>query len=120
MRAGRTRIGGRHEGRRKSLRGFGRAPLAALSVFVVWGRRHGGKARKVLSGVERGVPDGYRDLRDKIGSERRITVEWCRDQYFAMLLVVPAEVRDEVVERIRKYCKPFESRRRTLFRISAG
>ena len=94
--------------------------LAALSVFVVWGRRHGGKARKDLFGTERGVPDGYRDLRDEIGSERRITVEWCWGQYFAMLLVVPAEVRDEVVERIRKYCKPFESWRRTLFRICAG
>ena len=94
--------------------------LAALSVFVVWGRRHGGTARKVLSGVERGVPDGYRDLRNKIGSDRRITVEWCWDQYFAMLLVVPAEVRDEVVERIREYWKPFKSRCPKLFRTSAG
>ena len=94
--------------------------LAALSVFVVWGRWHRGKARKILSGAERGVPDGYRDLCDEIGSERRITVEWCWDQYFAMLLVVPAAVRDEVVERIRKYCKPFESRCPIWFRISAG
>ena len=94
--------------------------LAALSVFVVWGQRHGSKARKDLCGTERGVPGGYRDLRDKIGSERRITVEWCWGQYFAMLLVVPAEVRDEVVERIEEYCKPFESRCPKLFRISAG
>ena len=94
--------------------------LAALSVFVVWGQRHGGKARKVLSGAERGVPDGYPDLRDEVGSERRITVEWCWGQYFAMLLVVPAEVRDEVVERIMEYCKPFKSQCRTLFRICAG
>lgn len=94
--------------------------LAALSVFVVWGRRHGGKARNAL-GTECGVPDGYyRDLRDKIGSKRRITVEWCWGQYFAMLLVVPGDVRDKVVERIQEYCKPFESRCRTLFRTSAG
>lgn len=66
------------------------------------------------------MPDGYRDLRNKIGSERRITVEWCWGQYFAMLLVVPTEVRDKVVERIQEYCEPFESRCRTLFRTSAG
>ena len=94
--------------------------LAALSVFVVWGRRQGGKARNDLFGTECCLPNGYRDLRDKIGSERRITVEWCWGQYFAMLLVVPGEVRDKVVERIQEYCKPFESRCRTLFRISAG
>ena len=58
--------------------------LAALSVFVVWGQRHGGKARNDL-GMECGVPDGYyRDLRDKIGSKRRITVEWCWGQYFGI------------------------------------
>ena len=94
--------------------------LAALSVFVVWGQRNGGKARKDLFETERGVPGGYQDLRNEIGSERRITVEWCWGHYFAMLLMVPAEVRDEVVERIRKYCIPFKSRCRTLFRISAG
>ena len=94
--------------------------LVALSVFVVWGQRHKDKARNDLFGAERCVPDGYRDLRDRIGSERRITVEWCWGQYFAMLLVVPAEVRDEVVERIREYCMPFESRCPKLFRISAG
>ena len=94
--------------------------LAALSVFVVWGRRHVGKAWNDLFGADCGVPDGYRDLRNKIGSERRITVEWCWGQYFAMLLVVPAEVRDKVVERIQEYCEPFESRCRTLFRTSAG
>lgn len=97
-----------------------RNTLAALSVFVVWGRRQGGKARNDLFGAECGVPDGYWDLRDKIGSKRRITVEWCWGQYFAMLLVVPVEVRDKVVERIEEYCKPFESRCRTLFRTSAG
>ena len=94
--------------------------LAALSVFVVWGGWQRDKARKILSGAERGVPGGYPDLRDEIGSERRITVEWCWGQYFAMLLVVPAEVRDEVVERIMEYCKPFKSQCRTLFRICAG
>ena len=94
--------------------------LAALSVFVVWGGWQHGKARKILSGAERGVPGGYPDLRDEIGSERRITVEWCWGQYFAMLLVVPAEVRDEVVERIMEYCMPFESRCPKWFRISAG
>ena len=92
--------------------------LAALSVFVVWGQRHGGKARADLCGAGCGVRDGYQDLRDIIGYERRITVAWCWGQYFAMLLAVPADVRDALGERIERYCKPFEPRLPTLFRVS--
>lgn len=91
--------------------------LAAVSVFVVWGRRHGGKAKADLCGAGCGVPDGYRGLRATIGNERRITVEWCWGQYFAMLFAVPADIRDALGERIERYCKPFEPRLRTLFRV---
>ena len=66
--------------------------LAALSVFVVWGRRHGGKAKADLCGAGCGVPGAYRDLRATIGNERRITVEWCRGRYFAMPLAVPTDI----------------------------
>ena len=49
---------------------------------------------------------------------RRISVEWCWGQYFAMLLVVPASVRDEVIKRINGYCKPFERYLKTHFEVS--
>lgn len=81
--------------------------LGALSVFVVWGQDNVG-ARADLCGDGSGASNGYRDLRAIIGSERRIVVEWCWGQYFAMLLVVPPAIREEVMERIEGYCKPFE------------
>ena len=93
--------------------------LAALSAFVVWGRRHGSRARADLFGAGCGTPGGYHDLRTRIQSERRITVEWCWGQYFATLLAVPASVRDDVIERINGYCKPFERYLETHFEVSA-
>lgn len=81
--------------------------LGALSVFVVWGQDNVG-ARADLCGDGSGASNGYQGLRAIIGSERRIVVEWCWGQYFAMLLVVPPAIREEVMERIEGYCKPFE------------
>ena len=81
--------------------------LAALSIFIVWGRRHSSKARADLFGEGCCVRNGYQDLCAMIGNERRLVVEWCWGQYFSMLLVVPAGIREEVIERIQKYCKPF-------------
>ena len=80
--------------------------LAALSIFVVWGQRHGSKAKADLYGAGRGETGGYQDLRATIGSERRIAVKWCWGQHFAMLLVVPPEIRNDVIERINDYCEP--------------
>ena len=80
--------------------------LAALSIFVVWGQRHGSKAKADLYGAGRGETGGYHDLYARIGSERRIAVKWCWGQHFAMLLVVPPEIRNDVVERINDYCEP--------------
>ena len=92
-----------------------RKRLAAHSVFFVWGRRHGSKAKADLDGVGCGVENGYQDLRAHVGSEQRITVEWCWGQYFAMLLAVPAEMRYNVIKCIRDYCEPFARRR--MFRV---
>ena len=92
--------------------------LAALSIFVVWGQRHGSNARADLFGGGCGVRDGYQDLRAMIGSQRRLVVEWCWGQYFSMLLVVPAEIREEVIERIYDYCEPFAPYLTTWFNVS--
>ena len=81
--------------------------LAALSVFIVWGRRHGCSARADLVGAGCGVENGYQDLRALIGRDRRVVVEWCWGQYFSMLMVVPSGIREQVIERITDYCKPF-------------
>ena len=81
--------------------------LAALSLFIVWGRRHSSKARADLFGEGCCVRNGYQDLCAMIGNERRLVVEWCWGQYFSMLLVVPDGIREEVTERIQKYCMPF-------------
>lgn len=91
--------------------------LAALSVFVVWGQRHSGEARQQIWDQGCGVPGGYPDLRARIGSERRITVRWCWGQHFAMLLVVPAPIRENIIKCIKDYCKPFE-RYLKIFEVS--
>ena len=92
--------------------------LGALSVFVAWGQDNVG-ARADLCGDGSGASNGYRDLRAIIGSERRIVVEWCWGQYFAMLLVVPPAIREEVMERIEGYRKPFERRLTKRFKVYA-
>ena len=92
--------------------------LGALSVFVAWGQDNIG-AGADLRGDGNGVANGYQDLRAIIGSERRIVVEWCWGQYFAMLLVVPPAIREEVMARIKDYCKPFERCLTTWFKVYA-
>ena len=81
------------------------------------GSRHPHKGKEDPFGAGCGVPNGYQHLRAMIGSKRRIIVEWCWRQYFAMLLTAPADIRDALGERITRYCKPFESRCKTLFRV---
>lgn len=89
--------------------------LAAFSVFITWGQ-NSAVALADMGDADAANACGYQGLRAKIGSERRITLEWCWSRYFAMLLVVPAKMRQEVIESIRRYCEPFASRRK-MFRV---
>jgi hypothetical protein len=72
----------------------GRGELAAASVFFTWGP-HGAAATDDLfgTGYLGGQSGGYQDLVSIVNPERRVVVKWCWQLFFALLFIVPSDIR---------------------------
>jgi len=80
---------------------IGEKALKSASIFFTWGS-NGTAALADLdgNGYDGGIPDGYQALLSLVAPERRIVVVWCWEMYFAQLVIVSADLKDQLVKRI--------------------
>ena len=86
----------------------GRTELAAATLFVTWGSNN----RAALddldgAGYQGGLTGGYCDLAESIDGSRRVVLTWCWELYFSLLVVVPSDLRSELLGRLTSYVQPF-------------
>ncbi|MGD0668807.1 MAG: hypothetical protein ABSB23_14700 [Bryobacteraceae bacterium] len=78
-----------------------RGELAAASVFFTWGS-NGAAATEDLYGLgyRGGMPNGYQDLVSTVDPEQRIVVRWCWELFFALLFIVPSNLKVSLARAI--------------------
>lgn len=75
--------------------------MAGATVFFTWGSNSAAAKDDLCGGgYKGGLENGFQDLIAAVRPEQRLLISWCWEYYFALLCVVPAGDRDELVRRI--------------------
>ncbi|MFT3776243.1 MAG: hypothetical protein QM820_63675 [Minicystis sp.] len=95
-----------------------RGKLAGATLFLTWGSNNRAALDDLVgSGYGGGLDGGYRDLLATVEPSQRIVLTWCWTYHFAMLLIVPMELRTAIASRLHKYVEVFRPKLRTRLTV---